>query len=161
RAGDSARDRHAAGRVAERGALHHRSRRVGAGERAADAAAAPERGRGEAAFLPVGAAHALPVATHVDQPRIDRAEVRGGDAQATARGGQEVRQEYIGGLDQPAEQLVTARMTEVDADRALAAVRLLDHEVDRARPGDEAGSDEAALRVTAGRVLDLDDVCTP
>src|SRR5439155_1050 len=144
RGGDAARDRHAARRVAEGGALHDRLGGAGRRERVGDPAAAPERGRVVAAPLALGAARALPVATHVDDLRVDAADVVHLDREPPPGRGEEVGQEDVGCLDQAVEEVAPGGAAEVEADAPLAAVRLLDHEVDAARWRDEAGGDEPA-----------------
>jgi hypothetical protein len=52
---------------------------------------------------------------------------------------------------------------DIDTDRLLAAIGLLDHEVDhgRARARHDAGGDQSALRVTADGMLDLEHFGAP
>src|SRR5207253_5521194 len=90
--------------------------------------------------------------------RVDAADVVHLDREPPPGRGEEVGQEDVGRLDQAVEEVAPGGAAEVETDAPLAAVRLLDHEVDAARRRDEARGDEPALRVAARRVLDLDHV---
>src|SRR5262249_51844693 len=97
----------------------------------------------------------------VDDARIDAPDVVEVDAQPPARGGEEVGEEDVRGPDQAMEELEAAGVRQIDSDAPLAAVRLLDHEVDAAGRRDEPGRHEPALLGARAGLPDLDDVGPP
>ena len=82
--------------------------------------------------------------------------------QPLARVREEVGEEDVGGLGQPVEQLTPVVGREVERDAPLASVRLFHDVVDPAcTRGHEARADQAALRITRDRMLDLQHIRAP
>ena len=155
-------DVHAADRVAERGdALRQRAIQALGGHRIADAAARPERGAVEAADIALRTFVAVGTAAGVDDVRVGGADVLDVEFHLLALRRQIVGEKYIGGLGNLVDQLDTIGRGDIDADAALAAIRVLDHGMAHRVDLHAADVDEAALRVAAHRMLDLDDVRAP
>ena len=83
------------------------------------------------------------------------------DLQLLPRCGQVVGQEHVCGLGDLVDQRLSFGRRDIDADRALAAIGMLDHRVAVRIDLDPAHVDETALRVAAHGMLDLDDVGAP
>jgi len=75
--------------------------------------------------------------------------------------GKIVGQEYVGALGEFIEHGLAFFGRQVDADAALAAIGMLEQGVAQRIELDPAHVQEPALRVTAHRMLDLDDVRAP
>ena len=81
-------------------------------------------------------------------------------AEARERLGAEVREEHVGPFGELVHELAALVGADVETDTALAAVVLLDVEVDGTELRADALRHEPAIRITRRRVLDLDDVGT-
>ena len=105
---------------------------------------------------------ALAMAAHVDDVRVDGANVLDVEVRPLAGTRQPVGEEHVCGLAKLVEGVESGRVLKIDRHRLLAVVRLLDEVVDAAgRVWDEPGGDEATLRVTAVGMLDLEHLGTP
>ena len=100
-------------------------------------------------------------AAYVDDVRVAVANVVDVDAQSFPHVREVVGDEDVGGLDEPVQQLAPLVGRDVEPDGTLPAVGDLEHEVDAVAARNETRGHEAPLRVTAGRMLDLDDVGAP
>src|SRR4051794_3601301 len=137
-------------------------RELVARESGSDATARPVRDPVVAGLVGVWTLGAVAGSTDVDDVGVDLADVVDIDAELLARARQEAREEDVALCRDLEHDLAAGFGGEVDPDRALAPVGHLDHVVDAARTcGDQTGGDQAALRVAADGVLDLDDVGTP
>ena len=123
--------------------------------------AAPERGHVVTAAVGLGAARAERAAARVDDLRVHGAHVVDLDAELPAGGGQQRREEHVGAANQIVEHLATRVGADVDADAALAAVRVLEVHVDVGVGHERAGAHQAALRIAGHGVFDLDHVRAP
>ncbi len=159
---DAARDVHPADGVAERrDALRQCAAQLLGRQRVADAAARPERGAVEASGVALGALVAVGTAAGVDDVRVDRADVLDVELVLLALRGHVIGQEDVGGLGDLVEDFLAACGGYVDADAALAAVRMLDQRMPLRVQLEATHVDEAALGVATHRVLHLDDVGAP
>ena len=157
-----ARDVHPADRVAERGnALGQSPAQLLGCQRVTHPAARPERGAVEAPCVTFRPLVAVGAAPRIDDLWVDRADVLDVELVLLALRGHVVGQEDIGGLRDLVQHLLPVRFGHVDADAALTAVRVLDQRVPVRVQLKTAHIDEAALRVSAYGVLDLDHVGAP
>ena len=162
RAHDPAGDRHGADRVAEAGGGRHGYEVVlGALRAEGDARAGPERERVVRALVGVGPALALAGASHVDDVRVLGADLVDVDLELGAHARQLVGEEHVGRGGQLVEDVEAVVRGEVEAEAALAAVRVLEQHVHVARDRGHTRRLESAHRVAALDVLDLDDLGAP
>ena len=147
--------------IAERGPLGRRVLAVDPRHRISDPGPRPVRGGVVSPLRSIRAPDTLAVPTHIDDLGVPRPDPFDVDAETLARVGQQVGEKHIGGFHQAVEQLEAFWMANVDRHAPLAAVGLLHQVVHVARPGDETGADETALRVASLGVLDLQDIGTP
>jgi hypothetical protein len=99
-------------------------------------------------------------AAHVDDRRVDGADVLDVDAQAAASSREEAGEEHVGGRRQLEQDVPALLGAEVDRHAAFPSIGVLDGEVGAAA-GDEARRHQAALRVAAFGVFDLQHVGAP
>jgi hypothetical protein len=113
------------------------------------------------AAVGVGPTLALAAAAHVDDVRVVRPDVIDVDAQLRADAGELVGEEDVAGGRELVEDLEAVVGREVEGQALLAAVRVLEQDVDvGAHDGEPAGR-EAPHGVAALDVLDLDDLGAP
>src|ERR1700738_4777550 len=128
--------------------------------RAGPPRARPEGGVDVPAGVRLRPARAVRRTAGVDDTRVDRPDVGDVDVPSRPPGRQDVGQEDIALRCQAQQQVVAFIGRDVQADAALAPVGQLDH-VGHTALRDQAGGDQAALRVAAHRMLDLDHVRAP
>ena len=127
----------------------------------AHTAARPEGGAVESAGVAFGSLVSVRAAARVDDVRVGRADVLDVELVLLALRGHVVGQEHVGGLGDLVEHFLTAGRRHVDADAALAAVGMLDQRMPLGVELEATHVDEAALRVAANGMFDLDDVRAP
>ena len=133
-----------------------------AGQRVAEPAARPERGRVVRRRVGVGAAHAVAVTAGVDQPTgSPRAGRRPRGCSCSRLDGSELVRNTSAGSTRPRRIAAPFLRLEVEAHAALPAVGHLHRDVDVSRGRADPLRHEAAVPVAVHRVLDLDDVGTP
>jgi len=158
--GDPAGDERGADGIAEGGALHDR-RLARLTQHVRDAAARPERAGIESTALGFRPLGALAGPLGVDDLRVDLLQVVVVDLQAPSSRGQEAGQEDVGFLHQGVQHLAPAVGAEIEPEAAFVAAAVLDEEVEAVGAGNDAGADQAAQRIAAGGMLDLDDLGAP
>jgi hypothetical protein len=162
RAHDAAGDRHRADGVAEAGArgighvvvvltLHADG----------DARAVPVGERVVRTLVGVGALRALPVTAHVDDVRVVRADVVDLDVELLEHARQLVGEEDVRRRRELVEDVEAFGLGEVEREALLASVGVLEQHVHVQRDVHRARRREAAHRVAALDVLDLDDLRAP
>src|SRR6202034_2279950 len=134
---------------------------VGRGDRRGAGAAGPEGGHVVAASVGLHAAGAEGAAAGVDDGRVGLPDVLDVDVEPLPGLGQEVGQEHVGPAGQLVRDLLAFRLGDVEADRALAPVGVLEVGVRFARDLVRADLAQAALGVAGDGVLDLDHVGPP
>ena len=132
-ADDAEREGHRAVAVTHGAPLADRVVAVRRREDVRQSAPGPERRGVVAGQVGVGTADAVAVATGVDQPRVALGDRLGVQAEARERLGSQVRQEDVGGLEEPVQDGASLVVPQVERNRALPAVGQRHRQVDAAR----------------------------
>ena len=161
RGGDATGEGHCRHHVAECGPLVQRSLRAARRQRGRDPSTRPVRGPVEGRGL--GERSVLPEArpADVDDVVVHRADVVHVDAESRANARPEVGHEDVGPSHQFAQQLAAAWLREVEPERTLPAVRVLEAQIDAVDRRRHTRGHETPVRITRFRMLHLDDLGAP